>query len=108
MGHLLPTTKGWTNSQDRCSCDNSINTAGRKLITLCNKHSLRVANGQIPGDRVGNYTCFNNGEASVVDCLLTEIPLHKNVLDFKDLPPEFKNIWTKNWEKKTVRPTQGL
>ena len=62
------------------------------VITLCNKHSLRVANGQIPGDRVGNYTCFNNGEASVVDCLLTEIPLHKNILDFKDLPPEFKNI----------------
>ena len=108
LGHLLPTTKDWINSQDRCSCDNSINTAGRKLIKLCNKHSLRVANGQIPGYRVGNYTCFNNGEASAADCLLTEIPLHKNILDFKDLPPEFKNIWTNNWEKKTVRPTQGL
>ena len=92
LGHLLPTTMELSNSQDRCSCDNSVNTAGRKLIKLCNKHSLRVANGQIPGYRVGNYTCFNNGEASAADCLLTEIPLHKNILDFKDLPPEFKNI----------------
>ena len=88
MGHLLPTTKELTNSQDRCSCDNSVNTAGRKLIKLCNNHSLRVANGQTPGDRVGNYTCFNNGGASVVDYLLTEIPLYKNI-DFKVIPPEF-------------------
>ena len=89
MGHLLPTTKELTNSQDRCSCDNSVNTAGSKLIKLCNNHSLRVANGGTPGDRGGNYTCFNNGGASVVNYLLTEIPLHKNILDFKVLPPEF-------------------
>ena len=89
LGHLLPTTMELSNSQDRCSCDNSVNTAGRKLIKLCNNHSLRVANGQTPGDRVGNYTCFNNGGASVVDYLLTEILLHKNILDFKVLPPEF-------------------
>ena len=72
LGHLLPTTKELINSQDRCSCDNTVNTAGRKLIKLCNNHSLRVANGQTTGDRVGNYTCFNNGGASVVDYLLTE------------------------------------
>ena len=70
-------------------CDNSVNTAGRKLIKLCNNHSLRVANGQTPGDRVGNYTCFNNGGVSVVDYLMTEIPLHKNILDFKVVPTEF-------------------
>ena len=86
LGHLLPTTKELTNSQDRCSCDNSVNTARRKLIKLCNNQSLRVANGQTPGDGVGNYTCFYNGGASVVDYLLTEIPLHRNVLDFKILP----------------------
>ena len=74
LGHLLPTTKELTNSQDICCCDNSVNTAGRKLIKLCNNHSLSVANGQTPGDRVGNYTCFNNGGASVVDYLLTKIP----------------------------------
>ena len=30
LGHLSPTTKELTNSQDKCSCDNSVNTAGRK------------------------------------------------------------------------------
>ena len=89
LRHLLPTIKELTSSQDGCSCDNSVNTAGRKLIKLCKNHSLRVANGQTPGDRVGNYTCFNNRGASVVESLLTEIPLHKNILDFKVLPPEF-------------------
>ena len=83
LGHLLPTTKELSSSQDRCSCDNSVNTAGRKLIKLCNNHSLRVANEQTLGERVGNYTCFNNGGASVVDYLLTKIPLHKNFQDFE-------------------------
>ena len=46
LGHLLSTTKELTNSHDRCSCGNSVNIAGRKLIKLCNNHSLRVANGQ--------------------------------------------------------------
>ena len=47
-----------------------------------------------PGDRVENYTCFNNGGASVADYLLTEIPLQKNILDFKVLPPEFDSKHT--------------
>ena len=72
LGHLLPTTKELTYSQDRCSCDNSVNTPGRKLIKLCSNHSLSVANGQTLGDRVGNYTCFNSGGASVVDYLPTD------------------------------------
>ena len=60
------------------------------MIKLCNNNTLRVANGQTPGDRVETiYTCFNNGGASVVDYPLTEIPLHKNIQDFKVLPPEF-------------------
>ena len=59
------------------------------MIKFCNNHSLRTANGQTPGDRVGNYNCFNNGRAIVVDYLLTEIPLHKIILHFKVLPTEF-------------------
>ena len=43
LGHLFPTTKELTNSQDRFSCDNSVNTAERKLIKLCNNHILRVS-----------------------------------------------------------------
>ena len=89
LGHLLPSEKESYKSQNRSSCDNAVNTAGRKLIKLCNNYNLRVANGQTPGDRLGNYTCFNNGGASVVDYLLMEDSLNDNILNFIVLPPEF-------------------
>ena len=50
-----------------CSCDDKTNSHGRILLKLCNNHNLIIANGQTPGDMVGNYTCFNRGGASVVD-----------------------------------------
>lgn len=41
-----------------------------------------------PGDGLGNYTCFNNGGASVVDWLVAEFAPFKNLLNFTVLPPE--------------------
>ena len=55
---------------DRSSCDDKTNTLGRKLLNICHNHNLNIANGQIPGDRLGNFTCFNNLGASVVDYFL--------------------------------------
>lgn len=52
-----------------CSCDDKANTYGSILLKLCNSHNLKIANGQTPGDRVRNYTCFNRGGAIVVDYL---------------------------------------
>ena len=75
---LLRTTKEVFTPEDRCSCDGLINNL-----------NLRVANGKTPGDILGNYTCFNNAGASVVDYLLAESPLFKNLLNFTVLEPEF-------------------
>lgn len=75
---VLRTTKEVITPQDRCSCDGLINNL-----------NLRVANGKTPGDILGNYTCFNNADASVVDNLLAESPLFKNLLNFTVLEPEF-------------------
>ena len=36
-----------------------------------------VADGQTTGNRVSNYTCFNQGGASVVDYLLVETYIHQ-------------------------------
>ena len=55
---------------DRSWCDDKTNTSGRKLLNICHNHNLNIANGQIPGDRLGNFTCFNNLGASVVDYFL--------------------------------------
>ena len=54
----------------RRSCDDKTNTSGRKLLNICHNHNLNIANGQIPGDRLGNFTCFSNLGASVVDYFL--------------------------------------
>ena len=86
---LLLTTKEVTTLQNRCSCNGLINTSGRKLVKICNNLNLSVANGDPPGDIIGNWTCFNNGGVSVVDYLLAESPLFKNILNFTVLSPEF-------------------
>ena len=56
----------------KCSCDDKTKSSGRTLLKLCNKHNLRIANGQTPGDRLGNYTCYNFQRANVVGHLLVE------------------------------------
>ena len=88
LNHLLPGIEGTTLETDnRCSCDVKANTSGRKLLIICSSHSLELTNCQTPGDRLGNFTSFNNMEASVVDCLVLIKPLMKNIINFKVLPP---------------------
>ena len=74
---------------NRCSCDVKVNTSGRKLLTICGSHSREIANAQIPGDRHGNFTCFNNTEASVVSYLVLSRPLMKNTITLQVLSPNF-------------------
>ena len=59
------------------------------MVTICSSHSLEIANGQTPGDRLGNFTCFNNRGESVGDYLVLSRSLMKNVIKFKVLPPNF-------------------
>ena len=93
ISHLLPDTNSIQNG-NRCSCDDKTNSYSRMLLKLCNNHNLKIANGQTPGDRVGNYTCFNRGGATVVDYLLVENPIHQRLENFKILPPEFDSKHT--------------
>ena len=90
LNHLLPDIEETTlETGNSCSCDAKVNTSGRKSLTICSSHSLELANGQTPGDRLGNVTCFNNMRASVVDYLVLSRPLMKNITNFKVLPPNF-------------------
>ena len=74
---------------NRCSCDVKVNISGIKLLTIYSSHSFEIANGQTPGDRLVNFTCFNNMGASVVDYLVLSRSLTKNIIKFKVLPPSF-------------------
>ena len=90
LRHLLPDIEATTlETGNRYSCDVKVNTSGGTLLTICSSHSLEIANGQAPGDRLGNFTCFNNRGASVGDYLVLSRSLMKNVIKFKVLPPNF-------------------
>ena len=75
---------------DRSSCDDKTYTSGRKLLNICYNHNLNIVNGQIPGDRLGDFTCFNNLGASVADYLLVDSNIWaEKILKFKALNPTF-------------------
>ena len=79
-------------------------------MKLCNNHNLKIAYRQTPGDRVGNYTCFNREGACVVDYLLVENPIHQKVENLKILPPEFDSNHTPitaTFRIKTINITIG-
>ena len=74
---------------DRSSCDDKTNTSSWKLLNICHNHNINIANGQIPGDRLGNFTCLNNLGASVVEYLLADRNIWEKMLKFKVLNPTF-------------------
>ena len=57
LNHILPDIEATSlETHNRCSCDVKVNTSGRKFLTVCSRHSLELAHGQTPGDRLGNFT----------------------------------------------------
>ena len=59
------------------------------MLTICSSHSPEIENGQTPGDKLRNFTCFNNRGASIVDYLVLSRSLMKNVIKLKVLLPNF-------------------
>ena len=58
-------------------------------MTLCNGFNLKIANGRTPGDRLGNMTCYNNKGASVVDYVIADQHLMKDITKLIVYPPAF-------------------
>ena len=71
ISQLLQDTKS-IQDENHCSCDNMKNS----YVVWYYWNSV-VADGQTTWNRVSNYTCFNQGEASVVDYLLVENYIHQ-------------------------------
>ena len=63
----------------RSACDRTINQYGRKLNTIINDLDLFVANGRVPGDNLGNFTCFTSRGRSTVDLVISSIK-HMGIL----------------------------
>ena len=60
------------NTIPRISKDKNINYSTRKLIETCVSHNLRIANGRINGDSLGQMTRYNYKGASVVDYFILD------------------------------------
>ena len=45
----------------RNSCDTKINQYGKKLLQTCKAFNLQIANGVVPGDRLGSFTSYAYG-----------------------------------------------
>ena len=80
-----------SNSCKRSSCDHIVNNHGKKINRICNTFNLKVANGQVPGDLLGNYTCFHYNGCSLVDLIITSSDFINRINRLSILPPDFSS-----------------
>ena len=66
----------------RNNCDQISNSYGSKLIDLCKTVPLRILNGRLLGDLLGNFTCFTSRGCSAVDIGAVSPSLFKDVRYF--------------------------
>ena len=59
-----------------------LNNSGKPLISLYRETSLRIVNGRMIGDLLGNFTSIHYNGCSVVDYTLVSDSLFKSVIQF--------------------------
>ena len=92
INDLLPDESSDYASCQRSSCDTVTNSFGKKLKDLCHGFNLQIANGMVPGDRLGNFTCFNRQGTSVVDYIITDKGFYNNISKMNILSPEYSSV----------------
>ena len=70
-------------SRIRYSRDSKLDSRGKELLDFCIGNNLRILNGGIRGDSLGNFTCFNVHGQSVVDYVIASEEVTSHVLTFK-------------------------
>ena len=73
----------------RHSCDDKVNNYGKKLSEICKAFNLQIANGTVPGDLLGSYTCYANRGASVVDYVIEDMNIVNIISKLEIIPPHF-------------------
>jgi exonuclease III len=61
-----------TLTKHRNHYDKIINNRGHEIIDLCLSANLRIMNGRMLGDLLGNFTCFKNGVSTIDYCLVEQ------------------------------------
>ena len=63
----------------RNNYDNALNDQGKHLLQICKNFDLRILNGKIRGDSLGNITFHGRLGVSVVDYIICDQTLFQNV-----------------------------
>ena len=63
-------------------------------MQLCQENILVIANGRTPGDMLGNFTCYDNRGASVVDYVICDRQFFKACKGMKVEAPMFSSAHT--------------
>ena len=93
VDELCPNEVEYSESMtQRLSCDNVINAYGKKLLKICKSFDLKIVNGNVPGDRLGSFTCYNTRGSSVVDYFICDKNLFNIVTRMNVHPPQFNSI----------------
>ncbi|XP_008484497.1 uncharacterized protein LOC103521168 [Diaphorina citri] len=69
----------------RNSLDKTVNTRGRLLLDLFEKHALYCLNGRSPGDIPGNFTFIGGQGKSVIDYFVTNMTNLPNIQEMNVL-----------------------
>ena len=91
LDRICPSDITITN-KSRLSCDSKVNNYGKKLLQLCKSFNLHIANGSVPGDKLGSFTCYGNRGANVVDYVICDYNVINVISKLKILPPEFGSV----------------
>ena len=86
---------GWGDNikaQTRSTCDITTNRYGKKLEDLCKGYNLHIANGRVPGDRIGGFTCFTKRGNSVVDYVVCDQNLLGKISKLTILDPAYRSV----------------
>ena len=77
------------NNQDTSPVDNY----GKHLLHLCIGTGLRIINGRVLGDSLGQHTCFaSNGKPSTIDYFLSSESILSDINHLKVLHPTIHSI----------------
>ena len=80
LGDSYTTDKKILNRRNK---DLKIDKRGRDLLDFCIGHQLRILNGRILGDLLGNYTCYTPNGCSTVDYAIVSENVLESILYFK-------------------------
>ena len=84
---LLPQSYTIDIQKARYNTDKIVNKQAKLLLETCIEFQLRILNGRLIGDSVGNFTYFDHlGGCSIIDYMIASEKFLDNILYFNVMP----------------------